>query len=299
MRRIACALLALAMALCLWACSDSGGDAADGSEPREENSVVVFADSSLAAVLPALGDSYMAMNPGVHLSFIFGSSQALETGILAGERCDLFISASQTAMDMLEGLLLDGGDTDAAEAAADGEGEAVSFAAASMERIYPETRVDLLENRVVLVTGADNAAGLRSLDDLGDRLRDSVATVAIGSESEAQGRCARQILSYYGLDEGSLAAMGLIKYGSGVKDLVALVSGGEADGGIMFAADAAVSGLTVIDAVSGEMCDRAIYPAAVVRGGSFPLEANNFLTWLRGEEAASLLEGTGLTPPAE
>ena len=77
----------------------------------------------------------------MELVFSFDSSGTLKTQIQEGAECDLFLSAGQRQMDQLD-----------ASAGPDVNTEGLDF-------VLPDTRVDLLENKVVLAVPEGNPAG--------------------------------------------------------------------------------------------------------------------------------------------
>ena len=64
--------------------------------------LTVFAASSLTAAFNKIGTDFEAANPGVQVTFNFGSSTDLATQIGSEGTADVFASASRTAMDAVE-----------------------------------------------------------------------------------------------------------------------------------------------------------------------------------------------------
>ena len=67
------------------------------------------------------------------------------------------------------------------------------------------TRIDLLENRVALVTPAGNPKGINTFDRLAEVLKDGELLMAMGNSDVPVGQYTRKILAYFGLDEDKLA----------------------------------------------------------------------------------------------
>lgn len=233
----------------------------------EAAEIIVFAAASLTEALTEIGTLYRAENPEIALVFNFDSSGTLKTQIEEGAACDIFISAGQKQMDALGAMIGD-------------------------------SRVDLLENNVVLTVPADNPRKIGSFDDLASRLRESEILLALGNADVPVGQYTQRILAYYGLDEAALARAGKLTYGGNVKEVVTQVSEGSADCGVVYATDARSAGLEIIDTATEAMCGRVIYPAAVMKDSAEPAAARAFLDYLRGPKAAAVFENIGFSPIA-
>ena len=134
--------------------SSAAGSAAASSEAAGESvELIVFAAASLTETLNAIAETYSADHPGVTFRFNFDSSGTLKTQIQEGADCDLFISAGQKQMNQLD-----------ITASADVNTEGLDF-------VDSDTRVDLLENKVVLCVPEGNDKGIDSFDDLAEHLK--------------------------------------------------------------------------------------------------------------------------------
>lgn len=238
----------------------------DGSAESAE--LVVFAAASLTEALEEIAEAYEKKEPEISLIFNFDSSGTLKTQIQEGADCDLFLSASPKQMDQLE---------------------------TESELILPESRINLLENTVVLVTPKENRKCIDSFDSLAEHLKAGDILLAMGNSDVPAGQYAGKILTWYGMDEEKLAADGLITYGSNVKEVAAQVSEGSADAGIIYSTDAFSAGLTPADEASEEMCGQVIYPASVLQSSAHPEQAQAFLDFLSGPEAQAVFERIGFS----
>ena len=167
-----------------------------------------------------------------------------------------------------------------------------------LDELLEGTRIDLLENKVVLAVPEGNPKNIDSFDKLADRLGAGEVFLAIGNSDVPVGQYTRKIFVHYGLDEQSLADAGVLTYGSNVKEVTTQVIEGAVDCGIIYATDAYSAGLESVDEATADMCGQVIYPAAVLRNSAHPDEAKAFLDYLTGEDAGRVFESVGFTPLA-
>ena len=259
--------------------SSTASSAAASSEAASGESVelIVFAAASLTETLNAIAETYSAENPGVTFSFNFDSSGTLKTQIQEGADCDLFISAGQKQMNQLD-----------ITASAEGNTEGLDF-------VDAESRVDLLENKVVLCVPEGSNKGIDSFDSLAEHLKAEDILFCMGNSDVPVGQYTQKILAYYDLDEAALAAAGVITYGSNVKEVTTQVSEASVDAGVVYCTDAYSAGLTPVDEATKEMCGQVIYPAAVMKNALHAEAAKEFLAYLRTDKAASVFESVGFT----
>ena len=259
--------------------SATASSAAASSEAASGESVelIVFAAASLTETLNAIAETYSAENPGVTFSFNFDSSGTLKTQIQEGADCDLFISAGQKQMNQLDST-----------ASAEGNTEGLDF-------VDTESRVDLLENKVVLCVPEGSNKGIDSFDSLAEHLKAEDILFCMGNSDVPVGQYTQKILAYYDLDEAALAAAGVITYGSNVKEVTTQISEGSVDAGVVYCTDAYSAGLTPVDEATAEMCGQVIYPAAVLKAAPNAEAAREFLAYLQTDRAATVFEGVGFT----
>jgi molybdate transport system substrate-binding protein len=259
--------------------SSTASSAAASSEAASGESVelIVFAAASLTETLNAIAETYSAENPGVTFSFNFDSSGTLKTQIQEGADCDLFISAGQKQMNQLDST-----------ASAEGNTEGLDF-------VDAESRVNLLENKVVLCVPEGSDKGIDSFDSLAEHLKTEDILFCMGNSDVPVGQYTQKILAYYDLDEAALAAAGVITYGSNVKEVTTQVSEASVDAGVVYCTDAYSAGLTPVDEATKEMCGQVIYPAAVMKNALHAEAAKEFLAYLRTDKAATVFESVGFT----
>lgn len=268
---LVCACLMSALLLPMWGCTPTK-PAAD----QQTTEVVVFAAASLESALTQIAQTYEAQHEDVKFTFTFDSSGTLKTQIEEGAVCDLFLSAAQKQMNQLDSQDTTGANTD------------------GLDFVYSDTRIDLLENQVVLAVPPENPGKINSFTDLasGDYL------LCIGNDDVPVGAYSLEILDYLGYSLDQLEDQGKVTYASNVSEVARQVQEGVVDAGMVYATDASTYGLNVVDAATPEMCQQVIYPAAVMKSGEADSydAAEDFLTYLyTNEEAISVWKDVGFT----
>ena len=258
-KSLVCACLMSALLLPMWGCSSTPATS-------EQAEVVVFAAASLESALTQIAQTYEAQHEDVKLTFTFDSSGTLKTQIEEGAVCDLFLSAAQKQMNQLDCQDTTGANTD------------------GLDFVYSDTRIDLLENQVVLAVPPENPGKINSFTDLaaGDYL------LCIGNDDVPVGAYSLEILNYLGYSLDQLEDQGKVTYASNVSEVARQVKEGVVDAGMVYATDASTYGLNVVDAATPEMCQQVIYPAAVMKSGQADSydAAEDFLTYLYTNETA-------------
>ena len=259
------------------AASSVASSAAASSEAAQSVELIVFAAASLTETLTAIGETYSAEHSEVTFRFNFDSSGTLKTQIQEGADCDLFISAGQKQMNQLDST-----------ASADVNTEGLDF-------VDSDSRVDLLENKVVLCVPENGDKGIDSFDSLAEHLKAEDILFCMGNSDVPVGQYTQKILSYYDLDEEALAAAGVITYGSNVKEVTTQITEASVDAGVVYCTDAYSAGLTPVDEATKEMCGQVIYPAAVLKAAPNAEAAREFLAYLQTDRAATVFESVGFT----
>lgn len=272
------------MLTALFGCGQASqtADGAQDTQSAQTTELTVFAAASMTETLNQIAEDYKTVDPNVSLTFNFASSGDLLSQIREGADCDVFISAAPKQMNVLDGSLKDDADKNP-----DG-----------LDELLDGTRIDLLENKVVLAVPEGNPKSIESFDKLADQLGAGEVFLAIGNSDVPVGQYTRKIFAHYGLDEQSLTDAGVLTYGSNVKEVTTQVSEGAVDCGIIYATDAYSAGLESVDEATADMCGQVIYPAAVLRNSAHPDEAKAFLDYLTGEDAGRVFESVGFTPLA-
>lgn len=228
---------------------------------KEPVELTILAAASLTDVCGELESVYAKKEPDIRLVFSFGGSGALQTQIEEGASADIFISASAKQMDALkeEGLMID------------------------------DSIEELLENRLVLVVPKDSDKDITCFEDAAG---EEVEMIGLGDPgSVPAGQYAEEVFASLGiLDQVKQKA----NYGSDVRTVLAWVESGEADCGVVYATDAYSSERvrTAAEAPVG-LYSRIIYPAGIVGASAHQEEAEEFMEFLKSDEAEKVFESYG------
>jgi molybdate transport system substrate-binding protein len=196
--------------------------------------LTVFAAASLHDVFGELGSTFERAHPGVKAQFNFAGSQELRTQIEQGAPADVFASADPKHMD-----------------------------AAHRAGLVDAPKL-FATNAPVIVVPADNPAKVKSLADL-----TTVKRLVIGTPEVPIGAYTLQILdkarSFYGADFPKRVQERVASREFNVRQVLAKVSLGEADAGIVYRTDARSAGDKVrIVEIPAEFNVVAKYPIATV-----------------------------------
>lgn len=272
--------LVLAMVLSLTACGSSTDETNNAPDTETQDTaepvnLIVFAAASLQESLNQAIAAYEAVNESITIVPTYDSSGTLKTQIQEGADCDVFISAAPKQMNQLDAQ---GGEENS---------EGLNF-------VDSATRLNLLENKVILAVPEENPKGVETFDQLAELLKSGEIMLAMGNSDVPVGQYTQKIFSYYRIDEAAVATH--LTYGSNVKEVTTQVSEAAVDCGIIYATDAFSAGLTVVDKATADMCGQVIYPAAVMKNSANPEAAKAFLDFLSTDEALACFEAVGFSP---
>ena len=227
----------------------------------EDARVLVFAAASLKNALDAAVDDWSAT--GGRASISYAGSSTLAKQIERGAPADLFISANQSWMDYLQERGL----------------------------IVPETRSDLLRNRLVMIAPKDSdvAVTLARGVDIAAVLGSGKLAMA-NTDSVPAGIYGKAALTWLGAWDKVARS---IAQAQDVRAALALVSRGEAPLGIVYATDAAADpNVKVVATFPEESHEPVVYPAALVKDSDSPA-ASSLLDFLKSPDAARHFEEQG------
>lgn len=228
--------------------------------------VVVFAAASLKNALDEIAAAWVKETGKPNPKISYAASSVLAKQIENGAPADLFMSADLDWMDYV----------------------------AERKLIRPETRLNLLENRIALIAPSDSTAKV-----------DLVAGVDLTAALGRDGRLAMGNVDAVPAGKFGKAALETLGGWDRVKDRVAqadnvraallLVSRGEAPLGIVYTTDAAADPkVRVIATFPQDTHPPIIYPAAVLKD-SASADSAAFLAHLRGAAARASFEKQGFT----
>ena len=226
-----------------------------GAGAREE--VTVFAAASLADAVEEIGRAY-ERDSGSRVVVNVGASSDLARQILAGAGADLFFSADRAQMDVVEKAGL----------------------------VRASDRVELLSNVLVVVVPVDAPTRMRSPADLALLRRIALAD----PEAVPAGVYARSYLESIGLWP---ALKDRVIPTLNVRAALAAVESGNADAGLVYRTDAALSRrVRVAFTVTGERGPGIVYVLAPLAASRKPA-ALELARRLAGPEARTIFERYG------
>ena len=225
--------------------------------------LTVSAAASLTDVLKEINKLYGFNETNVAISTNFASSGTLQTQIENGAPVDVFISAAPTQMDNLQkkDLLLD------------------------------STRINLLNNKVVIIVPAGSTLGITSFNDLAS---DKVKKIAVGDpKSVPAGTYALQAFDQLGIT----AIMQPKEVLAGdVRQVLTYVGSNNVDAGIVYSTDALTStNIRIVASAPADIHAKIVYPAAVIKASKNPGAASAYLDFLSGPQAKTVFEKYGFT----
>jgi molybdate transport system substrate-binding protein len=226
--------------------------------------ITVSAAISLTDALTAAASEYGRTAHG-DIRFNFGASNVLARQIVSGAPVDVFISADEAQMNVVEGAGV----------------------------LRAGSRMDLLANQLAVVVPNDRPRTFRSIRDLADP---AFKRIAIGDPA---GVPAGVYAKKYLQDEGLWAAIEprIVPSGS-VRAALTAAETGAADAAIVYRTDArTATRVTVAWVVAVDRGPRIVYPAAIVAASKAPESAQRFLNFLRGLAAQRIFERFGFTRP--
>jgi molybdate transport system substrate-binding protein len=147
----------------------------------------------------------------------------------------------------------------------------------------------LLINEVVLIVPAE---GGKNLQDFKELTGADIQHIALGEPKGVPvGQYAEEVFTSLGILE---AIKGRAVYGSDVRQVLSWVETGDADCGVVYATDAAVSKKVRVAAKAPAGSHKPIvYPAAMLKDSKHPEEAKDFLNFVGNDDNKKLFAKYG------
>lgn len=224
--------------------------------------IYVLAAASLTDVLTELANNYK-QETSTEIIFSFASSGALQAQIEASAPADIFFSAAQKQMNALEEKGL----------------------------IDSETRKDLLENKVVLISPKNSNLNIKSFTDI---TNSNVKKLGLGEPKNVPiGQYSEEILS-------NLSILDIAKekavYGSDVRNVLDWVETAEVDCGIVYATDAKIAkNINIIAEAPEDTHKKVIYPISIIKSSQNKEEAKKFIEYISTDKSKEIFQNYGFT----
>lgn len=267
-------LLLFSLAIVLSGCSASmmpthGSSKTENVTTAVTTPLTVFAAASLSDAFTELGANFSAAHPEVTFAFNFAGSQQLAHQLAQGADADLFASANGKQMRV----------------------------AVEAGRVVSGTAQVFAHNRLVVVLPKENPAQLTTLPDLakpGLKLVLAAQAAPVGQYSlDFLDKATGDKTLGVGYKEAVLA--NVVSYEENVKAVLTKVTLGEADAGIVYNSDVALSASVQVQRI--EIPDAlntiAAYPIAVINNSAHPEAAQKFVDYLLSPAGQTILVNYG------
>ena len=262
---VAFLFLVFSLSLLSVSCNKGGGG------ENKKTDLVVFAAASLTEGFNEIKAVYEKNNSNVNLVYNFDSSGTLRTQILNGADVDVFVSAGVSQMNDLDKNK------------------------SKNDYILDGSRIDYLENKVVLAVPDSNRKNITSFDDLIEKLNKGEVLLSIGNADVPVGGYTKKIMDYYNVDMLALEKRASISYASNVKEVTTQVKEGIVDAGIIYETDARSANLRIVDSATKEMCGQVLYPLCILKNSNNIAEAEKFVSFLKSDISKEILANIGFT----
>ena len=242
----------------------TGVFAADTDLKGEVNT---FIAASLSNAMEDIQKDFNKEYPDVNILFNADSSGTLQIQIEEGSRCDIFFSAATKQMDAL----------------------------VDEELADKDSVVDLLENKVVLIKPKDGETKVTGFENITD-----AENIALAGEDVPVGQYAREIFNNLGImDDVNKMEINECK---NVTDVLAAVSEGSNEVGVVYATDAA-SVTDKVDIIAEAPADSlktpVLYPVGLIEDKEASEDdtraAEAFLNYVESDAAIKVFEDYGFT----
>jgi molybdate transport system substrate-binding protein len=251
--------LVTALAVSAGLLSACGDDSADQDGGDGDQTLTVFAAASLTKTFTAIGKEFESQHDGVEVEFSFGGSSDLVSQLQQGAPADVFASADEANMEKLTG-----------------------------DDLQADDPVDFASNTLEIATPPGNPAGITSFADLA---KDGVNVVVCAPEVP----CGAAALK---AEEATGVTIKPVSEEQSVTDVLAKVSSGEADAGLVYVTDVRAAGGSVEGVTFPESSDIVnTYPIVALDDSKNSDLAQDFVDLVTSDTGQAILEEAGFAQP--
>lgn len=226
--------------------------------PAAKGTVTVYAAASLTKTFTALGAELEKENPGLTVKFVFAGSSDLVSQLSAGAPGDVFASADQATMDKAVKAGLVAGD--------------------------PQV---FARNNLTIVTAPGNPKKIASLADLAK----ADVKLALCAPQVPCGAASSKVADLAGV------TLSPVSEENAVTGVLAKVTAGEADAGLVYLTDAKGAGAKVTQVDFPESAKVTnVYPIAVLKWSTNPEAAAFVRSQITGASGQKILSEAGFAP---
>ena len=256
-RRLALVATSALLMTGLAACGNDSGDDS-GGDAGGGTTLTVYAASSLTKTFEQIGTEFEAQHDGVTVEFSFGGSSDLVAQIQEGAPADVFASADTANMDKLTAEDLQAADPE-------------NFATNTLEIAVPP----------------DNPGGVASFADLA---KDGINVVVCAPEVPCGAATVK-------VEEATGVDIQPVSEEQSVTDVLAKVTSGEADAGLVYVTDVLAAGADVQGITFPESSEAVnTYPVVALKDAADADLAQEFVDLVVSDTGQSILEAAGFAP---
>jgi len=258
-RRAASAGTALVLSLALVsACGDDDSDGG-GDSGGGDTTLTVYAAASLTKTFQEIGKEFEEQHDGVKVEFSFGGSSDLVSQLQEGAPADVFASADEANMEKLAG-----------------------------DDLQADDPQNFASNTLEIVTPPDNPAGITSFVDLA---KDGVNVVVCAPEVPCGAATVKA-------EDATAVTLSPVSEEQSVTDVLAKVTSGEADAGLVYVTDVTGAGDAVTGVPFPESSDIVnTYPIVALKDSGQADLAEEFVELVLGDTGQTILKEAGFAQP--
>ena len=226
----------------------------------QSTTLLIAAAASLQDALEELDPIFEQANR-VTVNYNFAASGTLQQQIEQGAPADVFVSAAIKQMDALQ----------------------------QKDLILPETRRNLLTNRLTLVVPSNSTLGLTSFRQLTNA---NVRKISVGEpRSVPVGQYTEELFTQIGILN---QVRSKLVYGNSVRNVLAAVESGNADAGVVYVTDAKISAqVKQVATAPSNLHSPIVYPIAVVKASRNQNAAKTYAQFLTTEQPKQVFRRYG------